>query len=174
MICRHSRLGDLRLLKHQFKLVQRFQATAEPVPAQARQLVLELLDQDTLVGKRPASPALRLVLDLPGFEELYRSGRVREVACMAHVRRKFFDVYASQGSAIAAEALQRIAALYAIETLAQSSAAQDHRQEPSCRGDPLCALPAAPLRPYLEHGILEIDNNTCERSIRGIAVGGYC
>jgi hypothetical protein len=24
-----------------------------------------------------------------GFEDLYRSGNVREVACMAHVRRKF-------------------------------------------------------------------------------------
>jgi hypothetical protein len=27
------------------------------------------------------------------------------------------------------------------------------------------------LRPYLEHGILELDNNTAERSIRAIAVG---
>jgi hypothetical protein len=24
-----------------------------------------------------------------GFEDLYRSGAIREVACMAHVRRKF-------------------------------------------------------------------------------------
>lgn len=29
----------------------------------------------------------------PGFEELYRSGNIREVACMAHVRRKFADVH---------------------------------------------------------------------------------
>ena len=28
---------------------------------------------------------------------------VREVACLAHVRRKFFDVHAAQGSAIAAD-----------------------------------------------------------------------
>jgi len=28
-----------------------------------------------------------------GFEELYRSGAIREVACMAHVRRKFVDIY---------------------------------------------------------------------------------
>ena len=27
------------------------------------------------------------------------------------------------------------------------------------------------LRPYLDHGILEIDNNTAERAMRGIAVG---
>ena len=45
----------------------------------------------------------------------WRAGPVCEVACLAHVRRKFFDVYAAHGSAIAAEALERIAALYAIE-----------------------------------------------------------
>ena len=50
-----------------------------------------------------------------GFGALARAGPVREVACLAHVRRKFFDVHAAQGSAIAAEALERIAALYAIE-----------------------------------------------------------
>ncbi len=27
------------------------------------------------------------------------------------------------------------------------------------------------LRPYLENGILEIDNNTAERAMRGIAIG---
>jgi hypothetical protein len=27
-----------------------------------------------------------------GFENLYRAGDIREVACMAHVRRKFVDV----------------------------------------------------------------------------------
>jgi len=50
-----------------------------------------------------------------GFEELYRSGRAREVACMAHIRRKFVDVHQSQGSAIAEEAIKRIAQLYAVE-----------------------------------------------------------
>ena len=50
-----------------------------------------------------------------GFEELFRSGDIQEVACMAHVRRKFFDIHASQGSAIAKEALERIAKLYAVE-----------------------------------------------------------
>ena len=32
-----------------------------------------------------------------GFEDLYRSGDIREVACMAHVRRKFIDVHRAQG-----------------------------------------------------------------------------
>ena len=34
---------------------------------------------------------------------------------MVHVRRKFVDIYESEGSAIAEEAIKRIAALYAVE-----------------------------------------------------------
>lgn len=33
----------------------------------------------------------------PGFNDLYRTGNVREVACMAHIRRKFVDIHKSQG-----------------------------------------------------------------------------
>jgi hypothetical protein len=40
---------------------------------------------------------------------------VTEAACWAHARRKFFDVHAATKSPMALEALQRIAALYAIE-----------------------------------------------------------
>jgi transposase len=36
-----------------------------------------------------------------GFEEIHRSSAIHEVACMAHVRRKFVDVHRAQGSAIA-------------------------------------------------------------------------
>ena len=43
--------------------------------------------------------------------------RVAEVACWAHVRRGFFDEYASHKSAIAKEALDRIGALFDIERL---------------------------------------------------------
>lgn len=56
-----------------------------------------------------------------GFEELYRSGRIKEVACLAHVRRKFFDIHLAQGSAIAKEALERIAELYRIEEAIRAS-----------------------------------------------------
>ena len=42
-----------------------------------------------------------------GFGALARAGPIREVACLAHIRRKFFDVHAAHGSAIAAEALER-------------------------------------------------------------------
>jgi len=50
-----------------------------------------------------------------GFNKLYNKGKVTEMACMAHVRRKFFDIHKSQGSVVAEEALKRIAELYKIE-----------------------------------------------------------
>ena len=50
-----------------------------------------------------------------GFNELYRRGDIQEVACMAPIRRKFVDVHKSQGSAIAEEAIKRIAQLYGVE-----------------------------------------------------------
>jgi len=56
-----------------------------------------------------------------GFEDIYRSSDIHEVACMAHVRRKFVDVHRAQGSAIADEAIRRIAQLYAVEKEARGS-----------------------------------------------------
>jgi transposase len=133
-----------------------------------------------------------------GFEELYRSGDISEVACMAHVRRKFVDVHKAQGSAIADEAIRRIAELYAVEKAARGLP-PDKRAEirqtnakpafdgleawlaaqlPSISGkSPLAAAiryaltRMARLRPYLDHGILEIDNNSAERAMRAIALG---
>lgn len=43
---------------------------------------------------------------------------------MAHARRKFFDVYKSDKSPLANKALQRIAALYAIEATIRSRTAE--------------------------------------------------
>lgn len=133
-----------------------------------------------------------------GFEELYRSGDTREVACMAHIRRKFFDLQASQGSAIASEALQRIARIYAIDEEARGLPPDRRREIRQAKAkahfDDLetwlqvqltrisakSALAGAiryaltrmkRLRCYLDHGILELDNNTAERSMRAIALG---
>jgi len=53
-----------------------------------------------------------------GYAGLYDRG-VTEAACWAHVRRKFFDVHAATQSPLALAALQRIAALYAVETEAR-------------------------------------------------------
>ena len=50
-----------------------------------------------------------------GFNKLYENGSVLEAPCMAHIRRKFYDLMEAQRSPIATEAVQRIAPLYAIE-----------------------------------------------------------
>ena len=57
----------------------------------------------------------------PRFEELYRSGNIKQVACMAHVRRKLVDVLRSQGSHIAEQAIEHIAQLYPVEKEARRS-----------------------------------------------------
>ena len=133
-----------------------------------------------------------------GLNDLYRSGAIREVACMAHVRRKFVDIHRSQDSPIAEEAIGRIAQLYAVEKEARGS-------PPDRRAD-LRRAHAAPvfddlevwlatqltaisgksplatairyaltrmerLRPHLDNGILELDNNVAERGMRTIASG---
>jgi transposase len=115
-----------------------------------------------------------------------------------HVRRKFLDAPWAQGSAIANEAIRRIARLYAIEKEARGSP-PDHRVEiPRAKAKPIfddlevwlhARLPSisgksplaaairyaltrmARMRPYLDHGILELDNNTAERAMRAVAIG---
>ena len=46
-----------------------------------------------------------------GFDPVYETGRIREAACWAHVRRKFYDLQAAHQSPLAQEALERIGAL---------------------------------------------------------------
>ncbi|MCA0423222.1 MAG: IS66 family transposase, partial [Proteobacteria bacterium] len=133
-----------------------------------------------------------------GFEDLYRSGTIREVACIAHVRRKFVDIHRSQGSPIAEEAIGRIAQLYAVEKEARGSPPDVRVALRKAHAAPVfddlevwlamqlttisgkSPLAAAiryaltrmeRLRPYLDHGILELDNNAAERGMRAIALG---
>jgi len=133
-----------------------------------------------------------------GFEELYRSGTISEVACLAHIRRKFFEEAQSKGTPIAAEALTRIAALYAVEAEIrgqppdQRAATRQSKARPVFEGlitwlqselpkisgksdlakairYALTRLPR--LEIYLSNGHLEIDNNAAERGMRGLAIG---
>lgn len=133
-----------------------------------------------------------------GFEDLYRSGAIREVACMAHVRRKFGDIHRSQRSPIAEEALGRIAQLYAVEKEAGGSPPDRRAELRRAHGIPVfddlerwLAMQLATisgksplasairyaltrmerLRPYLDNGILELDNDAAERGMRVIALG---
>ena len=135
-----------------------------------------------------------------GFNGLFGTDRASEQACMVHVRRKFVDVYESEGSGIAEEAIKRIATLYAVEKETRYKPAEDRaalRQEkaepifddleawltlqlPKISGKSTLAaairyalgrMPKA--RAYLENGQLELDNNICERSIRPVTAKPY-
>ena len=133
-----------------------------------------------------------------GFAELYRSGAVSEVACWAHVRRKFFDIHKTNGAPLAHEALLRIGALYAIEDEAHGLPPDIRRAIRHRRAGPLLAeLKAwmeaslrrisgkselagairyalsrwAQLTRYRDDGRLEIDNNAAERAIRALVLG---
>jgi transposase len=71
-------------------------------------------------GKQPADHLIRYQGWMPadgysGFNELYEKGRIKEVAYMTHVRRKFVDIFKNSGLEIAEEAIKRIALLYAVE-----------------------------------------------------------
>jgi transposase len=133
-----------------------------------------------------------------GFNDLYRTGAITEVACLAHVRRKFVDIHKAQGSAIAEEAIKRIAQLYGVEKDVRGQPPDVRVTARQSRSRPIfddletwlqAQLPRisgkSPLagairyalarmkkmRPWLDHGFLELDNNTAERSMRPIALG---
>lgn len=138
-----------------------------------------------------------MVDDYAGYKSLFTGGRT-ELACLAHIRRKFFDVHAASGSPVANEALRRIAALYAIE---QQGARFDPPQRFALRER--LAVPAladfhawllatrhtvaagsgtakavdhalkrwSALVRYSGSGTLPIDNNPVENVIRPIAIG---
>jgi len=133
-----------------------------------------------------------------GFHHLYDSGRIIEAACMAHARRKFYDVHQATGSPIAADVLQRIAGLYQVEADVRGKSADARCAARQARAGPILielkqqletalrqisaksalagaikyALSRWPaLTRYRDDGVLEIDNNIAERSLRCIALG---
>lgn len=133
-----------------------------------------------------------------GFNQLYASGAIREAACWAHVRRKFFDLHAAHRSPVAEEALRLIGELYGIEADIRGRPPEQRREQRQARAAPLLAslhtwleqrlallssgsdtaravryaLNAWPaLLVYCEDGAVEIDNNAVEREIRAVALG---
>jgi transposase len=134
-----------------------------------------------------------------GFNQLYKEdGRIQEVACWAHVRRKFYDLQEAHASPIASEALERIAVLYAIEKEIRGRPPDERQQVRRLRSRPLlqslrdwfevsltklsrksdttAAIRYAlglwlALTRYCEDGRLEIDNNAAERALRVVALG---
>ena len=109
----------------------------------------------------------------------------------------WLTVHRAQGSAIADEAIARIAQFYSVEEergsppdrrgeIRQARAepifddleAWLHLQLPSISGKSPLAVAIRyaltrmkRLRPYLDHGVLKLDNNTAERAMRSVAIG---
>jgi transposase len=133
-----------------------------------------------------------------GFNAIFEKGQVTEVACWAHVRRKFFDIHAANASPLAKEALDRIGALYGIEETIRRKPPDERRRYRQTEALPLigdlkawleATVPKlsgkselaqamryalgrwAALSRYLDDGRLEIDNNAAERALRGVALG---
>ena len=137
-----------------------------------------------------------------GFEALYDArrtapGPITEIACWAHCRRGFFDEWEHHKSAVAKEALDRIAAIYVIEAKAAFAPAAE-RVELRTETAPLLetffawaeatvaklsaksALATAfrytitrreALSRFVTDGRLEADNNIAENAMRIIALG---
>jgi transposase len=132
-----------------------------------------------------------------GFAGLY-GDRVVEAACLAHARRKFYDEHVRNQSPIAFEALQRIAAIYAVEKQIRGRTPEQRLRARSTHAAPLMAklrewltatLPRVSgrgelagairytlsrwdaLTLYLRDGRACIDNSAAERAMRPLALG---
>jgi transposase len=154
-------------------------------------------------AERPASHLARFkgvvqVDGYPGFDRLTGSGDIVLAACWAHARRKFYEVHQATDSPIAAEALRRIAELYAIETTIRGQTSTNRKSARQAKSRPLVNAMKVWLETQLTHipprggladairytltrwsalglflddGRIELDNNTVERAIRPIALG---
>lgn len=116
----------------------------------------------------------------------------------AHARRKYYDVYVTDRSAVALEAIRRIGALYAIEREIRGQPPLARAQARQSRSAPILGPLRTWLREtqrtlsaksplagaiqytlsrwtaltrYVEDGALEIDNNAAERAIRALVLG---
>ncbi|MGO4441615.1 IS66 family transposase [Rhizobium sp. RAF56] len=138
-----------------------------------------------------------------GYGKLYSPGekgesRFKEAACWAHWRRDFHDIWTSNKSEIAREALDRIGALYDIERGINGEppeirlAARQMQSKPKAeafrhwaeakltripgKGDLTAAFRYglsrwSSLCLFLEDGRVAIDNNAAARALRPIGVG---
>ena len=135
--------------------------------------------------------------DFSGYKAGFAGG-ITEGGCIAHARRKFFDLHVSNQSQIAGQALAYIGQLYEIEREVKSFGADERQKIRQSRSKPLAdamhewmqlqrqkitdgsatakALDYSlrrwsPLTRFLDDGQLPIDNNWIENQIRPIAIG---
>jgi transposase len=133
-----------------------------------------------------------------GFHHLYGDGAIYEVSCWAHARRKFHDIHVVHASPTTTEAIARIGALYEIEEEIRGKSVDIRRSVRQARAKPLLddlhhwmentraslstksetagAIRYAlsrwrALTRYVDDGLLEIDNNAAERSLRPVVMG---
>jgi len=132
-----------------------------------------------------------------GYKACFTQG-ITEVGCMAHARRKFFDLHAANQSPVAAQALEYIGALYGVERegrdlcVAERLALRRERARPladkyhewmlaqrarvpngsgTARALDYSLKRWEALTRYLDDGQLPIDNNRIEQAMRPVAVG---
>lgn len=133
-----------------------------------------------------------------GFNKLYQDGAIQEAPCMAHIRRKFYDLMEAHHSPVATEAVERIRALYQIEREIRGRPPDERREVRDTRSRPLLesmhswleaslsklprksetaaairyalSLWSALLR-YCDDGRIELDNSAAERALRAVVVG---
>ena len=138
-----------------------------------------------------------MVDDYGGYKALF-GDEVIELGCLAHARRKFFELHQANGSPLAEEALRRIGELYAIEARGKALGVEERRglriREAKPRLEALFAWlfttrakvaqgsgtakamdyalkRRVALCRYADSGDLPIDNNAVENAIRPIAIG---
>ena len=135
--------------------------------------------------------------DFSGYKASFGAA-ITEVGCMAHARRKFFDLHVSNKSEIAQQALTTIGQLYEVEREVKHLSADERRRIRKDKSKPLLdalhqwmllqrqrvtdgtAIAKAldyslkrwvALTRFVEDGRLPIDNNWIENQIRPIAIG---
>ena len=134
-----------------------------------------------------------------GYEAIFKTGRVIEVGCLAHSRRRFFEIAKThKPPGLAADAIAWFAKLYEIESRIKEEPPDKKLQVRQAESVPLLSefkrwldghygtlLPQGPLGQafgyairqwqaltrYTENGILMPDNNLLERHMRPIAMG---
>jgi transposase len=137
-----------------------------------------------------------------GFDKLYNEANpnhpIKEAACWAHVRRKFYDIQVANDSPLAKTALERIGELYGIEADIRGQSADIRREIRHARSGPLLdalyrwfketltqvsaksELAVATryamsrwkaLTRFTADGTIDIDNNAAERALRAVALG---
>ena len=132
-----------------------------------------------------------------GYRKLAERGDVELAFCWSHARRNFYELATPGPAPIASEALQHIAALYAIEKDIRGRSADERRIVRQQKSRPLAEAFEQWLRAklalisqksklaeairyalsrwegltrFIDDGRIELDNNTVERSIRPIAL----